>query len=31
MTWLTAIGLMLLAIGHFLDVTVRDFALAVGD
>lgn len=30
MAWLTAIGLMLLASGHFLDVAVRDFALAVG-
>ena len=30
MAWLIAIGLMLLASGHFLDVAVRDFALAVG-
>ena len=30
MAWLTTIGLMLLASGHFLDVAVRDFALTVG-
>ena len=30
MAWLIAIGLTLLASGHFLDVAVRDFALAVG-
>ena len=30
MAWLTAIGLMLLTSGHFLDAAVRDFALTVG-
>ena len=30
MVWLLAIGLMLLSSGRFLDVAIRDFALAVG-
>ena len=30
MAWLIAIGLTLVASGHYFDVAVRDFALAVG-